>query len=149
MRLKRLQKKLDNFSHLFSFKKAIFIAFFVLQTIQISAQKSQFKDRYIWVVRSSLVTENSIDRMIEYAVINRFNNIIVQVRGRGDAYYNSVFVPKSSLIKNLDFDPLAYLIPIAKQKGLKVHVWVNTYLLILQLQCQFKMNIWCFLALIG
>ncbi len=113
----------------FHLKKAIFIAFLFLQTIQISAQKSQFKDRYIWVVRSSLVTENSIDRMIEYAVINRFNNIVVQVRGRGDAYYNSVFVPKSSLIKNLDFDPLAYLIPIAKQKGLKVHVWVNTYLL--------------------
>ena len=75
-------KKLDNFSHLFSFKKGNFYCLFVLQTIQISAQKSQFKDRYIWVVRSSLVTENSIDRMIEYAVINRFNNIIVQVRGR-------------------------------------------------------------------
>ena len=76
-----------------------------------------------------MVAEESIDRMIEYAVINRFNNIVVQVRGRGDAFYNSAFVPKSSLIKNVDFDPLAYLIPKAKQKGLKVHVWLNTYLL--------------------
>ena len=66
-----------------------------------------------------MVAEESIDRMIEYAVINRFNNIVVQVRGRGDAFYNSAFVPKSSLIKNVDFDPLAYLIPKAKQKGLK------------------------------
>lgn len=100
-----------------------------LQANLIFSQKSLFKDRYIWVVRSSMVAEESIDRMIEYAVINRFNNIVVQVRGRGDAFYNSAFVPKSSLIKNVDFDPLAYLIPKAKQKGLKVHVWLNAYLL--------------------
>ena len=65
----------------------------------------------------------------QFAVVNRFNNIIVQVRGRGDAFYNSKFVPKSSLIKEPDLDPLAYLLPKAKEKGLKVHVWLNTYLL--------------------
>ena len=76
-----------------------------------------------------MVSKESIDQMVQYAVINRFNNIVVQVRGRGDAFYNSKFVPKSSLIKQLDFDPLAYLIPLAKKKGLDVHVWLNTYLL--------------------
>ena len=40
--------------------------------------------------------------MIQFAVLNRFNNIVVQVRGRGDAFYNSKFVPKSSLIKEQD-----------------------------------------------
>ena len=48
---------------------------------------------------------------------------------RGDAFYNSKFVPKSSLIKEQDLDPLGYLLPMAKEKGLKVHVWVYTYLL--------------------
>ena len=67
--------------------------------------------------------------MIQFAVLNRFNNIVIQVRGRGDAFYNSKFVPKSSLIKDLDFDPLAYVLPVAKEKGLKVHVWLNAYLL--------------------
>ena len=67
--------------------------------------------------------------MIQFAVLNRFNNIVIQVRGRGDAFYNSKFVPKSSLIKDLDFDPLAYVLPAAKEKGLKVHVWLNAYLL--------------------
>lgn len=76
-----------------------------------------------------MVSEKSIDEMVQYAVLNRFNNIIVQVRGRGDAFYNSKFVPKSTLIKDLDFDPLAYLLPIANKNGLKVHVWLNTYLL--------------------
>ncbi len=76
-----------------------------------------------------MVSEKSIDDMIQFAVVNRLNNIIVQVRGRGDAFYNSKFVPKSSLIKEPDLDPLAYLLPKAKEKGLKVHVWLNTYLL--------------------
>ena len=71
----------------------------------------------------------SIDKMLEFATLNRFNQILVQVRGRGDAYYNSDLVQKSHLIKNTDFDPLAYLIPKAKQKGIQVHAWVNTYLL--------------------
>ena len=76
-----------------------------------------------------MVSKKSIDEMIQFAVLNRFNNIVIQVRGRGDAFYNSKFVPKSSLIKDLDFDPLAYVLPTAKEKGLKVHVWLNAYLL--------------------
>ena len=76
-----------------------------------------------------MVSKKSIDEMIQFAVLNRFNNIVIQVRGRGDAFYNSRFVPKSSLIKDLDFDPLAYVLPAAKEKGLKVHVWLNAYLL--------------------
>ena len=67
--------------------------------------------------------------MIEFATLNRFNNLLVQVRGRGDAYYKSKLVPKSNLIKDVDFDPLAYLIPLAKEKGIRIHAWVNTYLL--------------------
>ncbi len=76
-----------------------------------------------------MATKESIDDMIQFAVLNRFNNIIVQVRGRGDAFYDSKFVPKSTLIKDLGFDPLEYLIPKAKEKGLEVHAWLNTYLL--------------------
>lgn len=76
-----------------------------------------------------MVSEESIDEMIQFAVLNRFNNIIVQVRGRGDAFYDSKFVPKSTLIKDLEFDPLAYLIPKAKEKDLEVHTWLNTYIL--------------------
>ena len=76
-----------------------------------------------------MVSKKSIDEMIQFAVLNRFNNIVIQVRGRGDAFYNSKFVPKSTLIKDLDFDPLAYVLPAAKEKGLKVHVWLNAYLL--------------------
>tara|TARA_X000000368_G_scaffold183533_1_gene144945 strand:+ start:599 stop:1759 length:1161 start_codon:yes stop_codon:yes gene_type:complete len=110
--------------------KAIFIiAFLFIFSSSLYSQSSIFKDRYLWVVRTSMVSKKSIDEMIQFAVLNRFNNIVIQVRGRGDAFYNSKFVPKSSLIKDLDFDPLAYVLPTAKEKGLKVHVWLNAYLL--------------------
>ena len=115
---------------LISLRKAILIiAFLFIIPNPLLSQESIFKERYLWVVRTSMVSKESIEKMVQYAVINRFNNIVVQVRGRGDAFYNSKFVPKSSLIKQLDFDPLAYLIPLAKKKGLDVHVWLNTYLL--------------------
>ena len=92
-------------------------------------QRGEFQSRYLWVVRNSMTTKADIDNMIEFATLNRFNNLLVQVRGRGDAYYESNLVPKSNLIKNIDFDPLAYIIPLAKEKGIRVHAWVNTYLL--------------------
>ena len=92
-------------------------------------QRGEFQYRYLWVVRNSMTTKADIDNMIEFATLNRFNNLLVQVRGRGDAYYESNLVPKSNLIKDVDFDPLAYLIPLAKEKGIRVHAWVNTYLL--------------------
>ena len=60
-------------------------------------QNSQFEGRYLWVVRNTLTTKNSIDRMIQFATLNRFNHIMVQVRGRGDAYYKSDIVAKSDL----------------------------------------------------
>ena len=92
-------------------------------------ERGEFEDRYLWVVRNTLTNQVSIDQMIQFATLNRFNHILVQVRGRGDAYYTSEFVPKSHLIQNISFDPLAYLIPKAKENGIKVHAWMNTYLL--------------------
>ena len=92
-------------------------------------QRGEFQSRYLWVVRNSITTKADIEDIIEFATLNRFNNLLIQVRGRGDAYYKSDLVPKSNLIKDVDFDPLAYMIPLAKEKGIRVHAWVNTYLL--------------------
>ena len=92
-------------------------------------QNVEFEGRYLWVVRNTLTSKKNIDRMLQFATLNRFNNILVQVRGRGDAYYKSNIVPKSHLVKDVNFDPLSYLIPKAKEKGINVHAWINTYLL--------------------
>ncbi len=88
-----------------------------------------FEQRYLWVVRNTLISPETIDQLLEFATVNRFNHLLVQVRGRGDAFYNSDLVPKSNLIKDQSFDPLGYLLPRAHERGIHVHAWVNVYLL--------------------
>lgn len=88
---------------------------------------NSFEERCLWVVRNSLKNEHSIDEMIEFAKKNGFNNLLVQVRGRGDAYYNSQLVPKSEFLQDSEFDPLAYVIKKGHERDLTIHAWVNVY----------------------
>lgn len=70
-----------------------------------------------------------IDAALTFARESGFNHVFVQVRGRGDAYYNSLLVPKSPLVRDSRFDPLAYAVTRGHELGLNVHAWVTTYLL--------------------
>jgi len=83
--------------------------------------------RGLWVVRTSLTSPESIDRLINEAADTGFNTLIVQVRGRGDAFYQSRLEPRSNLLstQSAGFDPLAYLLEKAKPRDLRVHAWVN------------------------
>jgi uncharacterized lipoprotein YddW (UPF0748 family) len=69
--------------------------------------------------------------MVERAFRAGFNTLIVQVRGRGDAYYASRWEPVAEGIQNGGggFDPLALVIREAHARGLMVHAWVNTHLI--------------------
>lgn len=86
--------------------------------------------RGLWVVRTSLKSPESIDRMVEEAAAAGFNTLFVQVRGRGDALYKSQNVPRSELLQDQpeSFDPLAYTLQKARPRGIKVHAWINTCL---------------------
>ena len=87
--------------------------------------------RALWVVRTTLTSPERIRAMVKAARANGFNNLIVQVRGRGDAYYVSRWEPRTPALKDqpANFDPLAVTLMEAKREGLKVHAWVNTNLL--------------------
>jgi uncharacterized lipoprotein YddW (UPF0748 family) len=87
--------------------------------------------RALWVVRTTLTSVPKIQAMVKAAADNGFNTLIVQVRGRGDAYYRSRHEPRAVELKDQpsDFDPLAVTLAEAKQRGLKVHAWLNTSLL--------------------
>jgi uncharacterized lipoprotein YddW (UPF0748 family) len=87
--------------------------------------------RALWVVRTTLTHADSIRAMVERAYRAGFNTLIVQVRGRGDAYYLSRWEPRPEAIleRGLDFDPLALVIREAHARGLGVHAWVNAYLI--------------------
>lgn len=96
--------------------------------------RSESKDNYfrgIWITRENLVSKKIIDKIIDTASKGGFNNLLVQVRGRGDAYYKSKFVPIAEDIKGSleEFDPLQYFIIEAHKKNIKVHCWFNTYFL--------------------
>lgn len=94
-----------------------------------TAFSAEFKYRCLWVVRHAMTSRETVDEVINFATTNRFNHLLVQVRGRGDAYYQSGLVPRSHLIRDQDLDPLDYLIKQAHPRGIKVHAWVNVYLL--------------------
>lgn len=87
--------------------------------------------RALWVVRTTLVSPEKIRAMVERARAGGFNTLIVQVRGRGDAYYRSRWEPRPPALKDqpADFDPLAFTLTEAKRAGLAVHAWINTSLL--------------------
>lgn len=87
--------------------------------------------RALWVVRTTLTSPDKIKAMISAAADNGFNTLIVQVRGRGDAYYKSRVEPRASELKDqpADFDPLTVTLEEAHKRGLKVHAWLNTSLL--------------------
>ena len=87
--------------------------------------------RALWVVRTTLTSPDKIRAMVNAAADNGFNTLIVQVRGRGDAYYKSRVEPRAAELKDQPstFDPLALTLQEAHKRGLKVHAWLNTSLL--------------------
>lgn len=85
--------------------------------------------RALWVdaFRDGAKTPAQIDRLIEDSLEANINTLIVQVRRRGDAYYNRSIEPQTedpSLPSG--FDALQYLIEKARAKKIEVHAWLNT-----------------------
>ncbi len=87
--------------------------------------------RAVWVVRTTLTHPDSVRVMVRRVDEAGFNTIIVQVRGRGDAFYESRWEPAAtSLARRSDsFDPLALAISEAHARGIEVHAWVNAHLI--------------------
>jgi len=81
--------------------------------------------RALWVSRTTLTSPESIRQMVAAAQAGGFNTLLVQVRGRGDAYYASTIEPRApELAGKPSFDPLATVIADAHAAGLQVHAWV-------------------------
>jgi uncharacterized lipoprotein YddW (UPF0748 family) len=86
--------------------------------------------RGVWVVRTGLVSPESVDRVVDEAQAGGFNALFVQVRGRGDALYESALVSRSVLLEQQPaaFDPFGRLLQRARARGLQVHAWINVLL---------------------
>ncbi len=84
--------------------------------------------RGLWVVRTSILSPEAIAKVVSAATSHHFNALFVQVRGRGDAFYQSALEPRAEELQNAPagFDPLAEAVRQGHAAGLQVHAWLNT-----------------------
>jgi uncharacterized lipoprotein YddW (UPF0748 family) len=87
--------------------------------------------RALWVTRSSLTSPASIAALVRTAHEQGFNTLLVQVRGRADAYYASDIEPRAADLARQPaaFDPLAAVLADARPAGIRVHAWVSLNLI--------------------
>ena len=96
-----------------------------MTAITAAVQPAAEQTRALWVTRATLTSPDSIKQMVAAAEAGGFNTLLVQVRGRGDAYYAGSLEPRASeLAARPAFDPLAQVIEQGRAAGLKVHAWV-------------------------
>jgi len=96
-----------------------------VQALSTGAQGTKVETRALWVTRSTLTSPELIRQMVRSAAAGGFNTLVVQVRGRGDAYYAGTVEPRASeLASKPAFDPLATVLADGHAAGLKVHAWV-------------------------
>ncbi len=98
-------------------------------TTAFRASAAPEQTRALWVTRATLGSTEGIQQMVSAAKAGGFNTVMVQVRGRGDAYYGGTLEPRASeLASKPGFDPLATVLEQAHAAGLKVHAWVGVNL---------------------
>jgi uncharacterized lipoprotein YddW (UPF0748 family) len=92
---------------------------------------SSDETRALWVLRTSLTSPEQIAALVRSARDHGFNTLLVQVRGRGDAYYLGGIEPRGAdLLRQPDtFDPLAAVLEAGHAAGLRVHAWINVNLI--------------------
>jgi uncharacterized lipoprotein YddW (UPF0748 family) len=106
---------------------AVVVALAFLPFLCIHAQTAEV--RALWVVRTTLTSPSAVATMVDAAKASGFNTLLVQIRGRGDAYYRGSVEPRPvELAAQPEFDPLAAVIARAHAAGLRVHAWVNVNL---------------------
>lgn len=97
--------------------------------VTLSPWRSFDEIRALWVVRFTMTSEEAVRAMVDDAVRNGINTLIVQVRGRADAFYTSSIEPRGESIQEpAPFDPLDLVVREAHARGIAVHAWVNTHL---------------------
>lgn len=98
----------------------------------------------LWVTRWDYRTKSDIETIVEDCAAMGITDIYWQVRGQGDAYYESELEPwgeeltrprgvkgqtpaKIAPRRELDpgFDPLAFAIREAHLQGIRIHAWMN------------------------
>lgn len=98
----------------------------LLAVVVPSAGMTEFRGLFVDAFHPGIKTHEQVTQMVSAAKAANFNALIVQVRKRGDVYYNSTIEPKASDIAS-DYDPLADVIQQSHAAGMQVHALVSVY----------------------
>ena len=92
-----------------------------------SSETAPAEVRALWVTRSSLTSAGAISTLVTTAHQQGFNTLLVQVRGRADAYYATTLEPRAADLARQPaaFDPLAAVLAEARPRGIRVHAWIS------------------------
>ncbi|HKY52334.1 MAG TPA: family 10 glycosylhydrolase [Candidatus Limnocylindria bacterium] len=81
----------------------------------------------LWVVRDRITSAHAIDELLADATTRGIFDLVVQVRGRGDAYYRSGIEPRAAALADGDLDPLDHLVRFGAAVGVRIHAWGNVF----------------------
>ena len=97
-----------------------------LAAVACAAQSVEFRGLYVDAFHPGLRNHEEVTQMVQAAKTANFNAVLVQVRKRGDTYYNSRIEPKSKDVA-ADYDALADVIRQAHAVGIEVHAMLAVY----------------------
>lgn len=84
-------------------------------------------EKSLWVVRDRITTPRACDDLLADAAERAIRELIVQVRGRGDAYFRSELEPRAEGLHDAAFDPLEHLLRGGRAVGVRIHAWTNVH----------------------
>ena len=90
-------------------------------------QRTHEKVKGLWVVRHNMTSAARIDSLLKLVRYCGITDLFVQVRGRGDAFYNSKFEPRAEEISDSLFDPLEYILQATLGESVRIHAWLNVF----------------------
>lgn len=88
--------------------------------------------RGIWVRGMSIASAESIPKILDLVQQLRITDLYIQVAVGGYAYYKSEILPRSEYLakkSSSEYDPLDSILKLAKKQNVKIHAWVNTFLI--------------------
>ncbi|MBI5440467.1 MAG: family 10 glycosylhydrolase [Deltaproteobacteria bacterium] len=100
------------------------LALLLSTTAAVAPVPKESLSRGVWIVRDRIEGPSAAGEAVEAARGAGFDTLVVQVRGRGDAYYRSELVPGAEVLPP-GFDPLAEV--LARSGGARVLAWMNVF----------------------
>ena len=96
----------------------------------ITLGSAQYRALWVDAFHDGMKSPAQVEMLVADAHRGNLNALIVQVRKRGDAYFNQSDEPRATDIQGPpEFDPLAYVIQLAHDSTprIEVHAWLNTF----------------------